>query len=82
MQSLRRKQISPIDLDPASTPSVINVGDYALRLLEYGRKDNKPARKLMQRWDGPYKVLWHDKTRSLYQFDVGKEQFHNFLHVS
>ena len=36
----------------------------------------------MQRWDGPYKVLWHDKTRSLYQFDVGKEQFHNSLHVS
>jgi len=32
--------------DPASTSSVINVGDYALRLLEYGRKDNKPARKL------------------------------------
>ena len=32
-------------IDPASTPSVINVGDYALRLWEYGRKDNKPARK-------------------------------------
>ena len=69
-------------IDPATSPNPINVGDYVLRLFEDTTKKDKPARKLLLPWIGPYKVTWHDSTRTTYQLDLGHEKAHSYFHVS
>ena len=69
-------------IDPATSPNPINVGDYVLRLFEHTTKEDKPARKLLPRWTGPYKVTWHDSTRTTYQLDLGNEKAHPYFHIS
>jgi len=69
-------------IDPNLSPRPINVGDYVLRLFEHPAKEDRPARKLLQRWFGPYKVIWHDATRTTYMLDLGNERAHPYFHIS
>jgi hypothetical protein len=60
----------------------IKVGDWVIREVEYGRKDINAPRKLLTRWIGPYKVISHDLTYTLYTLDLNKEKAHPSFHVS
>ena len=69
-------------IDPATSPKRIDVGDYVLRKSNVIPKEDKPARKLLLPWIGPYKVVWHDASRTSYQLDLGSEKAHTYFHVS
>jgi len=69
-------------IDPADSPNPINVGDYVLRKSNVILKEDKPARKLILPWIGPYKVLWHNISRTMYELDLGLENAHPYFHIS
>jgi hypothetical protein len=69
-------------IDPALSPNRIDVGDYVLRKTNALARDDKPARKLIHPWMGPYKVLWHDPTRTTYQLDLGFEKAHPYFNIT
>lgn len=67
--------------DPTVNP--IKAGDYVLCLSEWaGSKDDKAAKKLRQRWLGPYLVTSHDATYTIYRLDLGDQRRHDSFHVS
>jgi hypothetical protein len=67
--------------DPSVNP--MKTDDYILCLLEWaGSKDDKPAKKLRQRWIGPYLVTTHDPSYIIYRLDLGDQHRYNSFHVS
>jgi Integrase zinc binding domain len=68
-------------IDPETVPLPINVGEYVLRKSHAVPLGDKPAKKLLLPWIGPYKVVWHDPTRTTYQLDLGHEKAHPYFHV-
>jgi hypothetical protein len=68
-------------IGPVTSSRRINVGDYVLRNSNVIPKEDKPARKLLLAWIGPYKVLWHDATRTNYQLTLGPGNTHPCFHV-
>ena len=69
-------------IDPATSSNRIDIGDYVLRKSNVTTKEDRPARKLLLPWIGPYKVIWHDASRTSYQLDLGSEGAHSYFHVS
>jgi hypothetical protein len=69
-------------IDPAISSRRIDVGDYVLRKSNVTTNEDKPARKLLLPSIGPYKVPWHDATRTTYQLDLGSERAYSYFHVS
>jgi hypothetical protein len=49
------------------------------RRIDVGAKEDEPSRKLLLPWIGPYKVIWHDATRTTYQLDLGSERAHSYF---
>jgi hypothetical protein len=61
----------------------IKAGDYVLCLSEWGgTKDDKPAKKLRQRWIGPYLVTTHDPSYTIYRLDLGDQRRSDSFHIS
>jgi hypothetical protein len=62
----------------------INVGDYVLvhAQLQYKAKDERPARKPLQRWTGPFKVEWKDRFNLNFRLDLGDSRAHPVFHAS
>jgi hypothetical protein len=49
----------------------IKVDSWVLIRSEYLKKEKRAARKLLQRWKGPYRVLWIASSNILYKLDLG-----------
>jgi hypothetical protein len=69
-------------INPEDSPSRINIGDHVLRKNHNIPRDDKPSRKLVLPWIGPYKVTWHNRTRKTYKLDLGSETAYPYFDIS
>lgn len=63
----------------------INVGDYVLVYAQsqYKAKDERPARKLLQRWTRPFKSNGRDRFNLNFRLDLGSDsRAHPVFHAS